>query len=165
MRLETAWLHGPRFGKAIEMNSLKSAFKGSHTFHVALLICVALLSVPLATPATLAERLTVEQARKLVYAATNAQLTGVPLEEDHSLYEPDFIALVAIDTKPDHRAVIASYAVNKWTGEVWNISGRCNRVSSSNFRNLLRELQSHSAIDPEALKKIGAKRPRTCGAS
>jgi hypothetical protein len=147
------------------MDSLIRVFKGSHTFHGALLLCIALVSVPLAKPQSLAERLTVEQARKLVYAATNARLTGVPLEEDHSLYEPYFIALVAIDTNPDHRAVIATYAVNAWTGEVWNTAGRCNRVSSAKLRTILKELQSRWAIDLEATKELRANRPRTCGAS
>jgi hypothetical protein len=138
-------------------------FTGSHTFRGALLLSIALLFPPVAKPQALAERINVEQAKKLVYVATDPQLTGVPLEEDHSLYEPDFIALVAIDTNPDHRAVIATYAVNKWTGEVWNTTGRCNRITSARLRNLQKDLQSRPAIDPEAMEQLRAKTPRTCG--
>lgn len=145
------------------MNSLLRVFRGSHIFHGVLLLGIALVSVPFAEPQSLAERLTVEQARKLVYAATDTQLTGVPLEEDHSLYEPDFIILVAIDTNPAHRADIATYAVNAWTGDVWNTAGRCNRVSSAKLRNMLKELQSRSAIDQKATEELRVKKPRICG--
>lgn len=126
------------------------------------LVGIALASAPFAKAQSLIERLSVEEARKHVYAATDPQLTGVPLEEDHSLYDPGFINLVAIDTNPDHRPVMATYAVNAWTGDVWNTVGRCRRVSSAKLRNMLKELQSRSAIDLKAFEQFRNKTPRLC---
>jgi hypothetical protein len=128
------------------------------------LLSISLLWAPFTKPQSLTQHLTVAEAETLVYAATDPQLRGVPLQEDQSLYEPDFISLVAIDTNPDHPAELATYAVNARTGDVWNTKGRCRHLNSVKLRGVLKQLQTRIDIDSVGAEELHREEPRVCQA-
>lgn len=104
-------------------------------------------------------RLSAKEAEKLVEAAIYPNRSKAVLQEVHIPSEPDFLFFEAIDPNPDHSAHMGTFAVNSWTGDVWNTAGFCIRVASPRLSEMLRGIRSHSALEAAEFNRRRDKKP------
>jgi hypothetical protein len=104
-------------------------------------------------------RLSADEARKLVSAAIDPNRSKAVLEPMHNPYEPDFLFFEAIDPDPDHSAHMGTFAVNSWTGDVWDTAGFCRRVTSSRLIKMLERIRAHSSLTAAEFARRHASKP------
>jgi hypothetical protein len=103
-------------------------------------------------------------ARKLVHKALVALDQDGPkvrIVEYRYDYAPEFYSFMAWWPNPDGDPLIGYFAVNPWTGDVWDIMG-CRRVSSADLEKEQDAIWARLRLLPEARGTLRAKSP-ACG--
>src|SRR5580658_1182521 len=105
--------------------------------------------------------ISLNDARKLVREALVASdLNGpsVKIEPFRYDYAPDFYAFMAWWPNPGGSPLLGYYAVNRWTGDVWDVMG-CKRISSPAIRREQESIWRRSRLAPEARGTIQETSP------
>lgn len=103
------------------------------------------------------QKISEEEARKLVYEVVkihnpSAELTSTPRDDD-----PDFYFFAASWANPVGSPIIGYFAVNPWTGDVWD-SG-CRRLKSPSLRKLQESIRKPLRLNKKMYKELHAKMP------
>jgi hypothetical protein len=110
--------------------------------------------------------LSVEQAKSLARAAAQetgiAKLKGFSLEEAHLDHFPDFYFFDALVSEPGAEGFAGHYAVNKFTGEVWNPI-RCLRFSGKGVRKIQEKLKKEIGLGTQGLQPLDDNTPCLAG--
>ena len=104
-------------------------------------------------------------ARRLVrqaLIAVNQEAPSVRVEPLRYDYAPEFYAFAATWPNSDGDPLIGYFAVNPWTGDVWDINA-CKRISSPALRREQEAIWKHSKLMPEAEKVLHERSPACSG--
>jgi len=127
--------------------------------HTMLLVCLCLLAASAVDAQSPGQRLSIDEAQKLVEAAIYPNKTNAELDHSRDSDEADFIVFEAVDPNPDHNGDMGFYAVNEWTGDVWTTAGSCSRLNSSKLINMLRNIRKRSKLSVSEFDMLRAKKP------
>jgi hypothetical protein len=119
------------------------------------------ISVGTATAQPSEEKIGVEEARRLVYEIVKVHNPGASLTNSPRPFDPDFYFLAATWPNPTGSPIIGYFAVNPWTGDVWNSAG-CEHVTSRPLEKLQQVIRKRSHLKKEEYARLGAKKPM-CG--
>jgi hypothetical protein len=109
-------------------------------------------------------RISVEDARKLVYAVLNSQDSPHRIElyrMDNSSYDPDFFYFYAFGPNPAASPHLGNFAVNPWTGDVFD-SDSCERLTSQSLKKLQQHIRKRSRLSGKEYSEASARKP-SCG--
>lgn len=123
----------------------------------------ALLALPLALPAVASGRardLTADEARRLVIRALQPAQRSLPgLELSASYDVPGFYNFAALWDPPDQESpVVGFFAVNRATGDVWEMV-LCTKRTSAELRRLQDELRKRIGLTGDELRKMTDEAP------
>lgn len=108
-----------------------------------------------------ARKISHNQAQELVRdALVTLNLNGpsVRIERNRYDYAPEFYVFMAWWPNPHGSPVLGYYAVNPWTGDVWDVMG-CKRISSPAIQAEQRSILKRSNLSPEAEGTVRALTP------
>lgn len=123
------------------------------------LVCLCNLLTDAVNAQPLNHHISVGEAQKLVSAAIYPNRSNAELDKMDNPYEPDFIFFEAIDPNPNHAAHMGTFAVNRWTGDVWSTAGSCSHVTSLKLVKMQKRIRERSKISPKEFGKLQAKKP------
>jgi len=90
-------------------------------------------------------RVSIDTAKKLVYEAIKTHNRGADVSETEKSPDPAFYFFQATWPNPKGSPVIGYFAVNPWTGDVWDF-GACRRLDSRSLRKLQEEARKLAGI-------------------
>lgn len=108
------------------------------------------------------------EAETLVHEVIESQgskgtLEASPNNAARQGMDSDFYGFVELAPNPGGGARIASFAVNRSTGDVWNMQGSvCTRLTGSTLIRHQQAIQEKSGLDHQAYELIQAKKPVEC---
>jgi hypothetical protein len=124
-----------------------------------LLIASALVATASAQPPE--RRIGIGEARELAYEAVKAHNPGATLTNSPRAFDPDFYFFTATWPNPTGSPIIGYFAVNPWTGDVWNAAG-CEHPTSKSIEKLQQEIRRRSHFKREEYERLRARKP-ICG--
>lgn len=103
------------------------------------------------------QKISEEEARQLVYEVVkihnpDAELTSTPRDDD-----PDFYFFAASWPNPVGSPMIGYFAVNPWTGDVWD--GGCRRLKSPSLKKHQASIRKRFRFNKKNYQKLRAKTP------
>lgn len=101
------------------------------------------------------------EASKLVYEGIKKHNTGATIHAMADRYDQVFMYFQAIWPNPVGSPVIGNFAVNPFTGDVWNTGG-CERVSSPSLRKDQQGIRKRFRLAGRQYARLHAMRP-ICG--
>jgi hypothetical protein len=110
---------------------------------------------------TLSRTITRSEARRLVHealVALNQDAPSVKIEQYRYDYAPEFYAFDATWPNPDGDPLIGYFAVNPWTGDVWDINA-CKQITSPVLARQQEAIWKRSKLMREAESTLHAKSP------
>jgi len=122
----------------------------------ALLCGIATAFTAPAQDATL-PRIGADQARGLAREFANAHGT-VELTESPRPLDRDFFYFAATWSNPVGSPMAGYYAVNPWTGDVWDVNA-CKRLESGRLRREREDIRRRSGISKDAYSELRKKKP------
>lgn len=125
-----------------------------------LLIAAALVGTAVAQPPD--RKIDIEEARKLVYEVVKVHNPGASVTSSPRAFDPSFYFFAATWPNPAGSPMIGYFAVNPWTGDVWNAAG-CEHLTSKSIERLQQDIRRRSHFKREDYTKLRAKKPM-CGA-
>jgi hypothetical protein len=132
-------------------------------FVAAFIITSALVpSFPSTTPAEAAAEaqyaiISVSEARTLVRDALDGRGKEIYINENHRPDDPDFFFFEATWPNPTGSPVIGYFAVNRWTGDVWDQG--CRSFSSWSIRARQAQIREKAGIPTAVFRELHTKRP------
>jgi len=109
-----------------------------------LLLCVGFCASVAPGQERPSPRVSVEDARRLVYEAVRTRGPGITVSETRAL-DANFYFFDATWPNPTGSPMIGYFAVYPWTGDVWDYNA-CRRLDSSGLRKLQQEIRRSSGI-------------------
>ena len=106
-------------------------------------------------------RLGTKEASKLVNEGIRRENSGANIHVVSNPYDQDFIYFQATWANPVGSPVIGNFAVNPWTGDVWNTAG-CEHLSSPSLKKEQAGIRKRFGLTKEEYAKFHARRP-LCG--
>jgi hypothetical protein len=105
------------------------------------------------------ERITQDEARRLIVEALKARgLDGPTVELTPISYSKDFYTFEATWPNPEGSPNLGSYAVNPWTGDVWQVVvGRY--ITSPSIRKIQRSIRDRFHYTREEYRKLHSRKP------
>jgi hypothetical protein len=104
-----------------------------------------------------AAKLTETEARQFAQVALGAHNRGADLEAAPRADDPDFYFFAATWSNPVGSPIIGYFAVNPWTGDVWDRG--CQRVRSTALSKLQAETRKRLALPADAYRVWHRKMP------
>jgi hypothetical protein len=132
-------------------------------FVTAFIIASALVPwFPPANPAEAAAEsqyamISVSEARKLVRDALEGRGKDIYIDENHRPDDPKFFFFEATWPNPTGSPVIGYFAVNRWTGDVWDQG--CRSFSSRLIKARQAQIRAKASIPTAVFRELHAKRP------
>jgi hypothetical protein len=127
---------------------------------VVLLIASALVATAVAQPP--GRKIDIEEARKLVHEVVKGHNPDASITSSPRAFDPDFYFFAATWPNPAGSPMIGYFAVNPWTGDVWNAAG-CEHLTSKSIERLQQDIRKRSHFKREDYVKLREKKPM-CGA-
>ena len=121
-----------------------------------LLIASALVAMAGAQPPD--GKIGIEEARKLAYEAVKVHNPDATLISSPRAFDPDFYFFAATWPNPTGSPIIGYFAVNPWTGDVWNAAG-CEHPTSKSIEKLQQEIRRRSHFKRGEYTRLRAKKP------
>lgn len=118
------------------------------------------LLVAAAAPANRADqrKITVRQARDLVYEAVKGNNKGAEIDRIENPYDREFYYFEVIVPNAVASPVVGHFAVNPWTGDVWN-PALCERVAVPALKKLQKNIHRRSGLNRGEYLKAEKKKP------
>jgi hypothetical protein len=107
------------------------------------------------------QRISLEEARKLAYEVVKVHNPGAELNNSPRSFDPDFYFFAATWPNPNGSPIIGYFAVNPWTGDVWNSAG-CEHFTSKALAKLQQGIRARLQVSRAEFVKLRAKKPM-CG--
>jgi hypothetical protein len=133
-----------------------------------LFFAVIILGLGLATTTGLSvglnqQKISVKQAEELVFESLSVFAPGIDLKTVVLMkltdrYDPDFLYFDASAKNPIGSPHVGYFAVNPWTGDVWNAAG-CTRLTSSEIKRIQREIRKQLGVNDKEYQHLMDKKP------
>jgi hypothetical protein len=124
---------------------------------ICLLLCIGAYPVAGSEQDQRLPRIGATAAMALASEVANAH-GPVTLTENQRAFDPDFYYFAATWPNPTGSPVAGHYAVNPWTGDVWDADG-CKRLESPSLKKLQDVVRRKSGLGRSVYSKLRAKRP------
>lgn len=106
-------------------------------------------------------RIGIATARTLANQVVNAHGT-VTLTDSSRPLDPEFYYFSATWPNPKGSPMIGYFAVNPWTGDVWDVNG-CKRLESRSLSKLKENIRKKSGIRKNVFSELQNKQPLCIG--
>jgi len=106
-----------------------------------------------------AQKIGIKEARILAYDAVKLHNPGADITSRPRGFDPDFFYFEATWPNPTGSPIIGYFAVNPWTGDVWD-AGLCERVISADIKTRQEQIRKRTKLKKEDFEKMHNKRPR-----
>ncbi len=128
----------------------------------ALLWAVLLLETQVVVQARIRD-LNEAEGRELAITALDPSARKLPklrvdLYQDPNAPAPDFYKFEITWDNPEGSAIVAHFAVNRATGDVWQLVV-CRRMHSADLKRLQRSMRKRIGLSRKQLRELGAKAP------
>ena len=104
-----------------------------------------------------------DQAERLALAALTAEqrkLPGVGADLSDNPYSPRFMFFTIVwNSGPKDSVVVANFAVDPYTGDVWSATSSCDELSNPELRALQRTFRHTLRLSPSEYKRLKTKGP------
>jgi hypothetical protein len=109
------------------------------------------------------QKIIVEEARTLVYEAIKAHNPhdGIDVSQVENRYDQVFYYFEATWPNPVGSPHLGNFAVNPWTGDLYNADG-CQRLTSTALKKRQENIRKRSGLNDNVYLKVRAKKP-ICG--
>jgi hypothetical protein len=109
------------------------------------------------------QKIKLEEARELVYEAIKAHnpRESIDVSRVDNRYDQVFYYFEATWPNPIGSPHLGNYAVNPWTGDVYNTDG-CQRLTSPSLKERQETIRKQSGLNNKDYSKFRAKKP-ICG--
>jgi uncharacterized protein YggL (DUF469 family) len=104
------------------------------------------------------QKMTVEEASKLVNEVARVHNAGAEVSKRRDAYDSDFFYFEIIVPNQVASPVVGHFAVNPWTGDVWN-PGLCERVTSPSLKKMQRRVRTKLHISEKEYQKLRQRKP------
>jgi hypothetical protein len=104
------------------------------------------------------QKIDVEESGKLVNEIVKVHNRGASVTSSPRAFDPDFYFFAATWPNPTGSPIIGYFAVNPWTGDVWNSAG-CERITSKSLKRLQQDIRRRFHFKREEYTKLRAKKP------
>ncbi len=104
------------------------------------------------------EKLTTQDSRLLVYEIVKAENPGADVRRISNRYDHDFYYFEVIVSNDVASPVVGHYAVNPWTGDVWN-PALCTRVTSPSIERIQERIRSRLNLPAKDYSSLRARKP------
>jgi hypothetical protein len=121
------------------------------------LLCTAVAVHAVSDPDSAPRKLTLNEARELANQPASAH-GPVDLTESPRPLDRVFYYLAATWRNPTGSPVAGYYAVNPWTGDVWDVSG-CKRLDSETLRKRRDAIRRESGVSRSAFARLRNRKP------
>lgn len=116
---------------------------------------------PYNTIASESQRVSLEEARKLVSEAIKVNNAGATLISSPRSFDPEFYFFAATWSNPSGSPIIGYFAVNPLTGDVLNAAD-CSRLTSPTLVRLQEAIRKRFHIERDQYLKLRSRNP-LCG--
>ena len=120
------------------------------------------LWISTASPAPAAEtrprKISIAAGRKLTSEAIKRHNAGAALIYTPREWDPDFYFFCATWSNPVGSPIIGYFAVNPWTGDVWEAAG-CELLTTESLKKLQARIRERSRLKEEDYRRLHAKKP------
>lgn len=103
-------------------------------------------------------RIEMAEASKLVYEGIKLHNPDATITNVANPYDRDFMYFQGLWPNPVGSPVIGNFAVNPWTGDVWDVGG-CDRVSLPSIRRQQEGIRKRFQITKKEYARLQAKKP------
>jgi hypothetical protein len=93
--------------------------------------------MPLQAAEAYPQKISLQEARRLVYEVVKVHNRDAEISRTQNPYDREFFYFEVIAANPVASPMVGHFAVNPWTGDVWN-SALCERVTLPPFRRCRR---------------------------
>jgi hypothetical protein len=107
------------------------------------------------------QKISLREAKQLAYEVIKVHNAGADLINSPRSFDPDFFFFAATWANSSGSPIIGYFAVNPWTGDVWNSAG-CEHLSSKRLERLQQDIRKRFHFSSEDYAKLRAKKPM-CG--
>jgi hypothetical protein len=105
------------------------------------------------------ERITQDEARQLAVEALKAKmLNGPTVQLSPISYVKDFYTFEATWPNPDGSPNLGSFAVNPWTGDVWQVVV-CKYITSPAIQKIQKSIRDRFHYPRKEYKELRARKP------
>jgi hypothetical protein len=122
-----------------------------------LVLLTLTVSVSAGSPKHEPRKINVQEARKLAYEAVKVHNPGADLSSTPRGDDPDFYFFAATWPNPAGSPVIGYFAVNPWTGDVWDEG--CRRLESPSLKKLQAQIRKRFGFRKGKYLELRAKKP------
>ena len=130
-------------------------------FRASVLLYAAMAVHAVSDPDSGPRKLTVDEAQELANQPASAH-GPVDLTESPRPLDRVFYYFAATWPNPTGSPMAGYYAVNPWTGDVWDVSG-CKRLDSETLRKRRDAIRRESGVSKAAFARLRDKRPLCIG--
>lgn len=103
-------------------------------------------------------RMTLRDATKLVSEIVRVHNAEATVNRTHDSYDPDFFYFEVIVPNRVASPVVGHFAVNPWTGDVWN-PGLCELVTSPSLAKLQSKIRAKLQLSEVNYQKLRQRKP------
>ena len=106
-------------------------------------------------------RISQDEAKRIVHYALKAGDMDEATVDVSSIkygYAPDFYSFEATWPNPDGSPMLGSYAVNPWTGDIWQLVV-CKQITSAQLRRIQRSIRSRFHLQASEYVALHKKTP------
>lgn len=105
------------------------------------------------------QRINVDKARRLAQDAVKINNAGALLTESPRKFDPKFYFFAIVSNNRDASPIVGYLAVNPRTGDVWNIAGHCERLTSSALRRAQDQIRKRFGLTDTEYERLQAEMP------
>ena len=104
------------------------------------------------------QRISVQEARRLVYEVVKLHNPGAAVSRMQNSYDREFLYFEVLTTNPVASPVVGHYAVNPWTGDVWN-PALCERLTLPSLKRMQERIRKRFKFAEQEYARLRAKKP------
>jgi len=106
------------------------------------------------------KKIDVEMAQKFALAAVKPAFEDVEMSKMPDDYAPPFIMFEGADFQLPGSFMVGHFAVNPWTGDVWDTGGFCRRLTTPALKEMQAKIRrSFSRKEKEAYDRLHKLKP------
>ncbi len=104
------------------------------------------------------QKISLQEARRLVYAVVKEHNPDAKVSRTQNPYDSEFLYFEVIAGNPVASPVVGHFAVNPWTGDVWN-PALCERVTLPSLQKVQEKIRKRSRLTEKEYLRLRAKKP------
>jgi hypothetical protein len=123
-----------------------------------LILLLASAGMPVQAAEAGPQKISLQEARRLVYEVVKVHNCVAEISRTQNPYDREFFYFEVIAANPVASPMVGHFAVNPWTGDVWN-SVLCERVTLPSLQKMQEKVRKRSRLREEEYLRLRAKKP------